>query len=310
MTGASRLPDARAVFVAVGACVAIGLMRPGLAERFHKLRVTSDVYPFGSPEQVVVQSLGYRAALADAIFAHVRVSYGLHFQEHRRFEFVGDYLETVTKLDATFRDPYRYADTFLVFSPEQPRFSDYERARDIMLRGLKAFPYDAELWLTTGQYLAYLAPPYLPDQEKRREWRLEGARVLSRACELASRNENIPYNCIVAAGLLEQAGEREAAIESLRRLVAVSEDPEIQRLALGYLAKRLDEREKELAELRRDQFRTGWQADLPFVSKDFMLALGPPFDPARCAGPSAGKREACSTSWKAWREAVEQRQPK
>jgi hypothetical protein len=111
MTRERFLPDSRAALVAAMACVAIALVRPGLAARYHKLRVTSDVYPFGSPEQVVVQSLGYRAALADAIFAHVRVSYGLHFQEHRRFEFVGDYLDTVTTLDPTFRDPYRYADT-------------------------------------------------------------------------------------------------------------------------------------------------------------------------------------------------------
>lgn len=310
MTRASRLPDGAAVLLAMTACVVIGLIRPGLAARFHELRVTSDVYPFGSPEQVVVQSLGYRAALADAIFAHVRVSYGLHFQEHRRFEFVGDYLDTVTTLDPTFRDPYRYADTLLVFSPEAPRLADYERARELLLRGLEAHPHDTELWLTTGQYLAYLAPPYLPDQNKKREWRVEGAKILSRACELANRNENVPYNCIVAASLLQEAGEREAAIESLRRLLAVSEDPEIQKLALGYLAKRLDEREKERAELRRDQFRTAWQEDLPFVNKDLLLALGPRFDPARCAGAENTMRDGCATSWKAWREAVEQGQSK
>jgi hypothetical protein len=179
-----------------------------------------------------------------------------------------------------------------------------------MLRGLEMNPHDTELWLTTGQYLAYLAPPHLSDQNKKREWRLEGAKILSRACELASRNENIPYNCIVAAGLLHEAGEREAAIESLRRLIAVSEDPEIQRLALGYLAKHLDEREKQRAEARREQFKTAWHADLPFVTKDLLLVVGPRFDPARCAGAGGGRREGCSTSWKAWREAVERGQAK
>ena len=299
--------DGRAALVALAACVAIALVRPGLAARFHELRVTSDVYPFGSPEQVVVQSLGYRSALADAIFAHVLVSYGLHFQEHRRFEFVGDYLDTVTALDPSFREPYRYADTLLVLSPETPRLVDYERARVLMLRGLETNPHDAELWLTTGQYLAYLAPPNLPDENKKREWRIEGAKIMSRACELASRNENIPYNCIVAAGLLNQSGEREAAIESLQRLLAVTDDPEIQRLALGYLSKKLSDREKEQAEARRERFRTAWHADLPFVTKDLLLVVGPRFDPAECAGPGGGRREGCSTSWKAWREAAERR---
>lgn len=308
MTDARSLPDGRAALIAAAACVAIALVRPGLAARYHDLRETSDVYPFGSPEHVIVQSLGYRAALADAIFAHVRVSYGLHFQEHRRLEFVGDYLDTAIALDPSFRDPYVYAETFLVFSPEAPRIADYERARDIMLRGLKVFPYDDQLWLSTGQYLAYQAPPFLPDLDKKRQWRLEGAKILSRACELASRNENVPYNCIGAARLLQEAGEREAAIDSLRRLIEVTDNPEIQKLALGYLAKRLDAREKEHAEIRREQFRTAWQSDLPFVTKDLLLIVGPRFDPSRCAGAGGGRREGCSTSWRAWREAAERGQ--
>jgi tetratricopeptide (TPR) repeat protein len=305
MTHARSLAAGRTALIAIAACAAIAMVRPGLAARYHELRETSDVYPFGSPEHVVVQSLGYRAAFADAIFAHLRVSYGLHFQEHRRLEFVGDYLDTAIMLDPSFRDPYQYAETFLVFSPEAPRIADYERAREIMLRGIKAFPYDDQVWLSTGQFLAYQAPPFLPDVNKKREWRLEGAKILSRACELASRNENIPYNCIGAARLLQDAGEREAAIDSLRRLIEVTDNPEIQKLALGYLAKRLDARDKERAELRREQFRTAWHADLPFVTKDFILVVGPRFDPARCAGVGGGRREGCSTSWKAWREEAE-----
>jgi tetratricopeptide (TPR) repeat protein len=293
--------------VLIAASIAgVALVRPGLAARFHELRVTSDVYPFGSPDQVVVESLGYRAALADAIFAHVLVSYGLHFQEHRRFEFVGDYIDTATTLDPTFRDPYSFADTLLVMSPEKPRLSDYERAKELLLRGLKNRPYDTELWLTTGEFLSYLAPPYLEDQNMKSAWRLEGGRILARACELANKNENVPYNCIQAAGLLEEAGEREAAIESMRRLIAVSDDPEIQKIALAYLAKRKDERERAMAERRRDQFRAAWKEDLPFVKRDLILVLGPRFDTARCAGTLGNGREGCATSWRAWRERVEQ----
>jgi tetratricopeptide (TPR) repeat protein len=306
VTEASTLRSRAAplVFFAAAA-IAIAFIRPAIAAKYHRLRVTSDVYPFGSPEHVLVESLGYRSAMADAIFAHVLVSYGLHFQEGRRFEFVGDYLDTATTLDPTFRDPYRFADTLLVLSPERPRIADYEHARKLLLRGIQNRPYDTELWLTAGQYLSYLAPPYLVDEDQKRAWRLEGAKLLARACELASDNQNVPYNCVVAAALLEKAGEREAAMESMRRLVAVSDDPEIQRLALGYLAKRSHERDKELEERRLEQFRAARSADLPFVKKDFLLVLGPRFDAARCAGADGRSREGCATSWKAWRERLE-----
>ena len=83
---------------------------------------------------------------------------------------------------------------------------------------------------------------------------------------------------------LERGGRTaDAAIESLKRLLAVSDDPEIERLALGYLQNKLGDRERDLQELRRTAFRAAWKKDLPFVSKDRMLVLGPHVDTARCA---------------------------
>lgn len=301
----SEVPRARgsdrfAWAVALVAALGIAVVRPVVAARFHKLRVMADVYPLATPEQMVVASLGWRSALADAIFAHVLVSYGLHFQEKRRFEFVGDYLDTVNALDPEFREPYRFADTLLVLSPERPRLEHYEKARQILLRGLARLPYDTELWLTAGQYLAYLAPSNLPTQEMRNGWRLEGAKILSRACELASNNGNVPYHCIAAASLLESAGEREAAIRSLERLLAVTDDPEIERMAAGYLEKKLGDRNKEQDERRRALFRDAWKADLPFVPKNEILVLGPSTDVARCAGPGHSDELACATTWADW----------
>jgi hypothetical protein len=286
--------------VAIVAGVAISVVRPPAAERFHLLRTTADIYPLPPPEQTVVASLGFRSALADAIFAHVLVSYGLHFQEKRRFEFVGDYLDTINALDPTFRDPYRFADTLMVMQPEPPRLEHYVKAREILLRGTANRPYDTELWLTAGQFLAYLAPPYLPTDQMRREWKLEGARILSRACELASKNENVPYHCITAAALLESAGEREAAIQSLTRLLAVTDDPEIERMAIGYLQKKLSERQSEKQARRRDAFRQAWKSDLPFISKDMLLLLGPRTDTASCAGPARAGSDACVSTWRDW----------
>lgn len=285
--------------VALAAALGVAAVRPAAAARYHSLRVTSDVYPLASPDQMVVASLGYRAALADVIFAHLLVSYGLHFQEKRRFEFVGDYLDTVNALDPKFKDPYRFADTLLVIAPQPPRLSDYVKAREILERGVRNRPYDTDLWLVGGQYLAYLAYPYVP-ADVRAEWKKRGGQMLARACELASNNQNIPYNCITAASLLDTSGEREAAIESLRRLIAVNDDPEIERLALGYLGQRLDERDAEREKRRRAAFREVWQRDLPFAKKDTLLLLGPHVDVGRCAGAAHSREPGCETSFRDW----------
>ncbi|HVU05365.1 MAG TPA: hypothetical protein VHE30_26640 [Polyangiaceae bacterium] len=289
---------ALAFFGALG----IAFLRPLAAERFRHLKVTADVYPLASPEQTVVMSLGYRAALADAIFAHVLVSYGLHAQEKRKFEFAGQYLDTVNALDPKFRDPYRFADTIITLGTGTPRVEDFLKAREIFRRGLRERPSDTELWMTAGQFMAYLAAGNLPTQAMRDEFRLEGAKLLAHACELVNDNENVPYQCIAAARLLENAGQREAAIDSLRRMLVVQDDPNILRLASGYLSKHLADREAEQRELRRLAFRDAWKTDLPFVSKNGMLALLPRVDTWRCAGPGHEDDPDCATSWRDWAE--------
>ncbi|HEY6556127.1 MAG TPA: hypothetical protein VI072_02600, partial [Polyangiaceae bacterium] len=273
-----------------------------VADAFHELRVKTDVYALPSPEQTVVLSLGYRCALADLLFAHVLVSYGLHFEEKRRFEFVGNYLDTINALDPKFRRPYGFADTLLTLQAKAPRRQDYLKARAILERGLRERPHDTELWSTAGQFLAYIAPPQLQDEKLAQEWRVAGARTLAHACELVSNNENIPYHCITAASLLSRAGERAAMIDFLQRVLAVSDNEEIRSLALGYLGRSVSEQQRADAEARYKRFNERWLADLQFVKKDLLLVIGPPFDPARCAGYGHRDKPECATSWRKWVE--------
>lgn len=289
-----------AAAVALAAVVGIGALRGALVARTAAIREKTDVYELPSPEQVVALSLGYRSALADLLFAHVLVWHGIHFEEKRRLEFAADYLDTVAALDPTFRDTYYFGDTLITMQPVKPRHEDYVRARRLLEKGLVARPTDTELWLSTGQFIAYVAAPWLDDPKERAEWRLAGARILARACELVGSNENIPYDCISAAGLLSRAGERDANVEFLKRVLAVSDDEEIREQALGYLQRALGERSQDELRERVDRLRDAWRADLPFVDLSLELLLDPPSDPAACAGllPPA---VACSTTWAEWR---------
>jgi tetratricopeptide (TPR) repeat protein len=285
--------------IALAAVVTIGGVRQRLADSYATVKVNSDVYPLPPPSVLVAASLGHRSALADLIFSHLLVAYGIHAQEKRRLEFGAAYLDAINALDPKFRDPYRFADTILVFGPTPPKEEDYRKARQVYERGLQNLPYDTELWLTAAQYILYLGAPRMPASEQA-AWKVDGAKMLARACELASANSAIPYHCIKAAALLERAGEREASIQSLQRLIAVNDDPEIEAMALAYLASKVSERDKERQEHRRDVFRTAWKGDLPFVTKDMMLVVGPRADVARCAGRALPADALCATSWAAW----------
>jgi hypothetical protein len=299
----SGAPGRWARAVSLGLVLASGLgitkLRSALLSRFAAVRDSSDSYGLPSPDQVVVASLGYRAALADLLFAHVLVWHGIHFQEKRRLEFAADYLDTVAALDPTFRDTYYYGDTLITMQPVKPRHEDYVRARRLLEKGLVARPGDTELWLSTGQFLAYVAAPWLPDPAEQAEWKLAGARILARACELVGANENIPYNCIGAAGLFSKAGERAANVEFLERVLAVQDDETIRANALARLQRALGEGVQDEIRERTDRLRNAWRVDLPFVTLNTELLLGPPFDAAACAG-LAKPRPECATSWAAW----------
>jgi tetratricopeptide (TPR) repeat protein len=279
----------------------IASTRPGLAASFKKLHATADDYLLPDTDVAVVASLGYRAALADFIFGHVLVSHGLHFQERRLFEHVGDYLDVINRLDPKFRDPYRFADTLLTLQPATPPLDFYRRAAKIQERGLKELPYDQELWATAGQFMAYLVPGRLTDPAEKLEYERAGARCLMRACELIGSNENIPFHCITAAQLLSQDGNREAARSFLERVLTVSDNDELRRLASGYL-KAIQGEQEQARIARRDQrvLSQTLRDGLTFLPRVELDSLFPSFDTAVCAGRPPASKTECATSWRAF----------
>ena len=91
-------------------------------------------------------------------------------------------------------------------------------------------------------------------------------------------------------------------------MLAVSDNDEIRTLALGYLERVMGEGEREQAERRYRRFNEVWAKDLPFVSKNTLLVIGPAFDPARCAGGTATEDAGCASSWEAWAKPPDRRE--
>jgi hypothetical protein len=271
---------------ALGGAALIGLARAPLWARYREPHSREQTSLLLSPEYSLVFSLGHREALADYLFASLLVQYGLSFQDHQRLEATYRYLDTITTLAPKFARPYLYADTLLTMRPTQATAEDFLDTRRLQERGLEALPSLSELWLVAGQFAAYLAPPYLPAAQQQ-EFKRAGARDLARACELASNNQNIPFNCIGAARLLSRQGQREAEIRMLSRTLAFNDDPDVRRLAVGYLEHEVDEREKDRYAHRVQALEAIWKSQLPQVSRVMMSLLGPGPEVLRCVGASA-----------------------
>ena len=289
----------RHLFFLVLAIAAVGYARPKLVAGMRvRKEANSDVFALPPPLMLDAMSLGYRSALADLLFTQTIVSNGIHAEEHRRFEHVGDYLDSITQLDPKFCQTYRYVDTLMVYQPVgSPSDADIRRTRAILERGLAMCPYDGPLFMTVGQFMAFIAPQFLSDDREKDAYRADGAKVLARAGELETNNSNVQWQAITAASVFARAGQRDAAINFLERVYAVTDDDELrQNIALKLTGLRREE-VNDRAQKQEEAFRELWRTDLPYVSRTELLVVGPRPEPERCAGVRDG---SCPLSWLAW----------
>ncbi len=277
-------------------------------EQSLQLKENTEVYLLPPPDQLVLASLGHRAALADVLWAKVLVTQGLRLEQKRRFETVGPYLDAIIELDPKFREPYRLSDTLLTFQAIEVPISEVYKARQVLERAVEELPNDPELWLQLGQFVAFIAAPsYLKDPAEQDRWRLDGARYLGRAAELGATDPNIQWQAFGGFGILRRAGQREAAIAFLERTLATTRDEELQAKLRAQLKIFDEERRYDEWEARTKAMGQIWREHYPGRSREFVLVVGPPQDAARCAGGAhAAESDApsCAPDWAEWAKRV------
>lgn len=278
----------------------IAVVRPKAVEGVRATKLTSDVLTLPPPSVLVAASLGYRAALADYLYTSTVITYSIHSEERRRWEYVGQYLDSIVELDPTFCQTYRYADTFIIYQPSgAPGPDEVRHARRLLERGLEMCPSDGRLWLSAGQFMVFIGTQFLTDDAEKTEFRARGAKMLARAAELVSDNQNIQWQAMAAAGVFTREGNRAAAISFLERAFHVTDDPALKKNIANRLAILQQEGAMDDAKRRGEVFTEIWRGDLPFVSRTGMLVLGPPYDAAACAGEGRSAPN-CVETWGAW----------
>lgn len=291
------------VCAVVGIAVAVTSQIPGRA-RHTEVKETSDVYLLPPPEQLTVMSLGYRAAVADVLWANVLVTQGLRLGERRRFDVAIEYLDAINELDPKWRDPYKMTDSLVTLQAKATPMDQIRAVRRILERGVRERPTDAELWLILGQFTAQIVPgSYLYDDPvEAKKWQQEGSEYLARAAELAPADSNIQWQAMGAARHFAIAGRLDRAIDMYSAILATTDDPELRAEIESLLA--LAQREKGATEreLHRRDFNRFVIDELPGLSVGKALLLGPSPDPAGCAG-GARRRVSdvdCAFDWETW----------
>lgn len=283
---------AYAVAVAAVACGGIALLQAPLARDLHAVTQREDVVIIPPPDELRLATLGYDAAAVDYLWGKLLVEYGTHVHEKRPLD-VPRYLDAILVLEEDYRPLYRYVDTLLVYRPPRGTEDDARLARKYLVRGTEVRPYDHEVWMHYGQFVAFLAPSFLSSDAEKDKWREEGARAVARAVELGGDADR----SLSAASILSRYGDRDATVRHLRRAYALTEEPQIRESILAKLQAMEANAEKADAEQETKVFDAQRRRAPPFLKFSEFRPTGPYLDTAQCAGLDATTRVECATSW-------------
>ena len=222
------------------------------------------------------------------------MEYGTHAADHRAIAGLPRYVDGIVALDPNHPAVYEFIDTLLVVAknggPATP--GDVRLVRAYFERGTRDRPFDAKLWLQYGQFLAFMAPSFLDDDQEKETYRRDGALAITRAVDLGAEAER----SIAATTILSKTGETKAAIQQLQRAYALTDNPETRQqisLKLQRLRATTDS-EDAVAKVEQD-----WRTNYPFLSRNAALLIGPTRDPLRCAGAVASRDVRCASDWSA-----------
>jgi hypothetical protein len=152
------------------------------------------------------------------------------------------------------------------------------------------------VWMEYGQFLAFIAPSFLRDDADREAWRKDGATAIGHAVELGADADR----ALTAATLLTRAGATEEAIRYLERAYAFTEHPSMNEVheAVGRrLATLQASAMRDAADAAARAVNARWKQELPFVTRDQYLLLGPKVDVPRCSGLTATNAPGCARDW-------------
>ena len=279
--------------VAIACAAGIGQLQPSLESSLRGVKELDDVSRIPPPKQLREMTFGYHSAAADLLWASLLVEHGMRFSEKRPFPSAVQYLEGILALEPDHQLLYQFVDTLLVYKPGTVGTAEDARlARQYLERGTRERPFDDDIWLRYGQFIAFLGPSFLTEEKEIEAWRKDGAFAIARAVELGAH----PDRTLAATSLLSKAGEKRAAIAQLQRHYALTDDPDTRHQI--YL--KLQALEASVAvESAVSAVEHDWRSNAPFLSRHAALLIGPHRNPARCAGRESYEDSKCPPDWSA-----------
>lgn len=265
------------VLAALALAVIADQFRARAQQHYASAQRYEDIYYLPSPEELVVLSLGHRAALADLIWLKALVYFGDEMYQQGNVANLFRYTDAMLGLDERFRRVYRWVASAAIYRSGHVTVEDVKTAIRYLERGTRLFPDDGELAWDLGATYAYELVPMLPIGAPREEARRKSLEHLETA---ALRGAGPAWLGLGIAGQLDALGRKEQAVRHLQDLYAIATDPAVK----AELARRLTTLQTsayvDAMRAASEQLEAERARDFPYLDSTLYLLIGkrPPFD--------------------------------
>jgi len=240
-----------------------------------------DAFPAGEdllylpqPSALHAIALGHDELAADLVFIRGLVYFGTQLEQKGEYRWLENYLDTITKLDPQWKTPFRWAGVATMYNGKPITNKAVMLSNHFLERGVRQFPEDWELPFMLGSN--YLFELHTDDPKQKEEWRRIGGEWVRHAALVGGAPSWVP---LLAATIMEQEGQDEAAVRHLEEVYVSTQDErtrtEVRNRLLSLHAKIDLARE----ERERDAFEKSWKANLPYAPADLYVAIGAPRPP-------------------------------
>lgn len=250
------------------AFVAVSHFDDHLIETRKNFPESQELFFLPRPAVIKVLSLGHAELVADLVFVESLLYFGDHLGGNRRPVWTENYLNTIISLDPSWRQPYVWAATALLYDGQPITNARVELSNYFLDMGVHQFPGDWELAFMIG--CNYLYEFKTNDKEQRAKWRKIGAAYFQHA---ALTGSGPPWLATLAASLLRQS-DQEAALHHLEMVYASTSDEKVRENLRQRLIDLHAKVDFERADRERREFDTAWKATLPYAPPALFALVG------------------------------------
>jgi hypothetical protein len=265
------------LFGVLALAVAADRLRTLGQQRYAHAQTYEDIYYLPAPDQLVLASLGHRAALADLIWLKVLIYFGEELHRGRDVSNLFRYTDAMLTLDPRFRRVYRWVASAAIYRTGNVTIEDVYAAIRYLERGTRMFPDDPELAWDLGATYAYELVPMLPIGAPREEARRKSLEYLELA---ALHGAGPPWLGLQTARQLDALGRKEQAVRHLQDLYAITSDPTIKEQLAYRLAALQTSAYVDAMRAANEELEANRARDFPYLNPSLYLLVGqrPPFD--------------------------------